>query len=111
MQVQRGDLPAFELRVVREEAREHPPHPVAEPRVEVVEDELGTVARGRAVAAYLLGHDERRQLESSRGAVGQLDDPEAGDRRFLLHDVLLGVVLGEDEKVGEATLDPWPRCR
>ena len=73
--------------------------------VEVVEDELGPVAGGRAVASYLLGHDERRQLEASRGAVGQLDDPEAGDRRLLDHDALLGVVLGEDEQVGEAALD------
>ena len=89
-----GDhLPPFELRVVREEAREHPTHPVAEPRVEVVQDELRAVARGRAVASDLLRHHERRQLEASRRAVRQLDHPQAGDRRLLRHDALLGVVL------------------
>ena len=55
--VQCDDLPTAKLRIVREETSEHSSHPVAKPRVEVVEDELRPMTRGSAVTPEFLGHN------------------------------------------------------
>lgn len=80
--VKRDDLPALELRQRREERAEQFSDRETEPRLEVVEDELGRVGRLPGVARDLARELDRCQLEVGRRAIGQVDDRDGVWRKL-----------------------------
>ena len=74
--VQRDDLPAAKLRVVRHEAAEHAADAMAQPRRKVVENKLGPMARWPTVTAYRLRHHNAAHLEARRRPKRQFDHPQ-----------------------------------
>ena len=93
--VERYDAPAIELRRCREHGAQEPAEPAAEPRVEIVEDELGVVIGDRAAARDVLVRNERRYLEHRGGAGGEVRYDHAVD---------LALVLADDDEMREAFL-------
>eukprot|EP00316_Scyphosphaera_apsteinii_P022664 CAMPEP_0119326752 /NCGR_PEP_ID=MMETSP1333-20130426/69170_1 /TAXON_ID=418940 /ORGANISM="Scyphosphaera apsteinii, Strain RCC1455" /LENGTH=165 /DNA_ID=CAMNT_0007335145 /DNA_START=346 /DNA_END=840 /DNA_ORIENTATION=+ len=93
--VHRHHLPPPKLRIVREETSKHSAEPVADPGAEVVQDKLGSVAGRSPMSRKLFRQHQRCELESSRRAERQFDEPES--LRFFS-------LLSEDEEIGESSL-------
>mmetsp|Transcript_2214 Transcript_2214/g.4967 ORF Transcript_2214/g.4967 Transcript_2214/m.4967 type:complete len:246 (-) Transcript_2214:513-1250(-) len=73
--VHRDYLPPLELRVVREQAREHAAEPMAQPGGEIVQDQLRSMRGRPAMPTDPFGQHERRQLEPRCRSSWQLDQP------------------------------------